>query len=148
MLELGHVALFVADLRAAEAFYQRAFGLEVLFREVETDDGTFTLREGRGWDEAHAAGVDIGVVFLHRDQFLLPIFAGDPQPGTVLEVGITASPTQIDAVRAQLPEEATLLPHEYGDLYFADPFGYTWHLYSASEKLLSNGELSGAWLDL
>jgi len=148
MYALNHIALFVPDLRATEVFYQQVFDMEVLFREASMDDGDYTLPAGTGWEEANQAGIEISVVFLGRGGFVQPIFAGDPQPGTVLEIGITASQEEIDAVRNRLPDDGALLPHPHGDCSFADPFGFTWHLYPPSETLLSNGELSGAWLDL
>lgn len=145
----GHLALFVTDLRAAEVFYQQAFGMDVLFREAEgQNDDWYTLPPGRGWDDAQKAGVEIGMVALRRDNFTLPIFRGEPQPGTILEIGVAVPPEEIEAIRSRLPQSATRLRHEYDDLFFEDPFGFTWHINASSEGFLSNGEIVGHWLDI
>ena len=145
----GHLALFVMDLRAAEGFYQQTFGMEVLFREAEGEDGYwYTLRPGKDWDDAEKAGVEIRMVALQRDDVRLPIFRGEPQPGTVLEIGVAVPAQEIEAISSRLPEDATRLPHEHGDLFFSDPFGYTWHINSDTEGFLSNGEVTGHWLDI
>ncbi len=107
----GHVALFVTDLQAAEAFYQETFGMEVLFREAEGDDGYwYTLPPGKGWEDAEGAGVETGMVALQRDELNLPIFRGKPKFGTVLEIGIAVPTEEIEAISSGLPESATRLP--------------------------------------
>ncbi len=145
----GHLALFVTDLRTAEVFYQQTFGMEVLFREAEAEDGYwYTLRSGKGWEDAEEAGVEIAMVALQRDNVTLPIFRGEPQPGTILEIGLAVPSEEIEAISSRLPETATRLPHEYQDLFFSDPFGYTWHINAETEGFLSNGEIAGHWLDI
>ena len=145
----GHLALFVSDLREAEAFYVRTFGMEVLFREAEREDGTWgTLPAGKAWDAATAAGVEIGMVALRRDQFVLPIFPGRSQSGAVLEIGIIVPPQEIDVIRGHLTEEAVIRRHEHGGLIFEDPFGFVWHINGTGDGFLSNGEIAGHWLDL
>jgi catechol 2,3-dioxygenase-like lactoylglutathione lyase family enzyme len=145
----GHIALFVSDLRAAEVFYQQAFDMDVLFREAEGEGGYWgTLPPGTGWDDAEQAGVEVGMVALRRDEFTLPIFHGEPHSGTVLEIGVSMSPEEIEAISDRLPEGATRLTHEHGDLFFADPFGFTCHVYATSERFLGNGEIAGHWLDV
>jgi len=145
----GHLALFVSNLRAAEAFYLQAFGMEVLFREAVADDGNwYTLRPGQSWGDAEQAGAEIGMVALQRDELNLPIFRGEPRSGTVLEIGITVPADEIDAISADRPESATRLPHEHGDLFFKDPYGYTWHITNAAQPFESNGARDGQWLDL
>ena len=147
--DLGHLALFVTDLRAGEDFYRQAFGMEVLFREVETEEGSwYTLRPGTGWEDAERAGVEVQMVALQRDDFTLPIFRGRPQQGTVLEIGVLVQPDEIEAISARLPASATRLRHEYDDLFFEDPFGFRWHVNASNEGFRSNGEIAGAWLDL
>lgn len=146
---VGHLALFVSDLRAGEAFYQRTFDMEVLFREAEMDDGTWhTLRPGTDWDDAAEAGVEIRMVALQRDGFTLPIFVGRPQPGTVLEIGVAVPLEEIEGISARLPDSATRLRQECGDLIFEDPFGFRWHIDGSDEGFLSNGEIAGRWLDI
>ena len=149
-LAFSHLALFVPDLREAERFYTAAFGLEVAFREAEADDGDwYTLPSEKGWDDAREAGVEIGMVALRGNRMVLPLFRGEPQPGTVLEIGLGLQPEgEVEELADQVPASATRLTHEHGDLFFADPFGYTWHVYPEDEPFLSNGEHSGRWLDI
>ncbi|HKE52177.1 MAG TPA: VOC family protein [Actinomycetes bacterium] len=45
---ISHVAVRVTDLREAEDYYHRLFGLAVAFREAETSDGWRTLPPGGG----------------------------------------------------------------------------------------------------
>ena len=145
----GHLALFVSDLQGAEAFYRQVFGLEVLFREAEGEDGFwYTLPHGTNWVDAERLGREVGMVALHRDDVILPIFHGSPQRGTVLEIGVTVPQEEIEAISTRLPDGATRLGHEYGDLMFSDPFGYTLHINSASDGYLSNGEAAGRWLEI
>lgn len=145
-----HLALFVSDLLAAEEFYAATFGMRVMFREVLAADGQwYTVPDGKGWDEIEATGAAMAMVALGAGDLVLPIFSGDPQPGTVLEIGLTVdSQEEIDAMSDRLPDDATLLNHEYGDFFFSDPFGYTWHVNREGQAFRSNGEHSGRWLDV
>lgn len=54
---ISHVAVRVNNLREAERFYSRLFGLAVAFWEAETSDGWRTLPEDASWDDAQAAGI-------------------------------------------------------------------------------------------
>ena len=77
-----HIALFVPDLRAAESYYQSIFDMEIIGREAELADGEwYTLPFDKGWDEAEAAGVELGMVALRKDEFGLALFRGDAPPG-------------------------------------------------------------------
>ncbi len=78
-----YIALYVPDVRAAEAFYRRAFGMDVVTRESERDGEWWTLPAGKSWDDAVAAGVDLGMVALRRDKLVLALFLGAPTSGTV-----------------------------------------------------------------
>lgn len=157
---VGHIALFVPDLPAAERFYQHIFAMQLLMRETQLDDGLwYTLPMDKGWSDAQAAGIEIEMIALKRDAFVLALFKaalfkaalkqGDPAPRTtVLEIGITMTAKSIAAVRDRLPESAEIVPHEYGDLMFRDPFGYLWHLSPIGRVFQSNGQSSGRWLQL
>lgn len=73
-----YVALFVPDLQAAERFYRDLFGMELLFREREEDEGSWsTLRPELDWAEACRRGIAIDMVALERDDFVLVLFRGD-----------------------------------------------------------------------
>jgi catechol 2,3-dioxygenase-like lactoylglutathione lyase family enzyme len=150
MVAVGHIALFVPDLREAETFFRRVFGMRLLMREAEMDDHLwYTLPMGKGWADAAAAGIELGMVALKRGAFVLALFQGEPIPEkTVLEIGVTMTAETIAAVRDRLPNTVTFVKHEYGDLMFRDPFGYRWHVWPAGKAFRSNGESSGRWLEV
>ena len=72
-----HIALFVPDLRSAERYYRSIFDMELVGRETELADGQwYTLPFDKGWGEAEAAGIELGMVFLRKDDFGLGLFRG------------------------------------------------------------------------
>lgn len=149
-LTVGHIALFVPDLQAAESFYQHVFAMQLIMRETELDDGLwYTLPPEKGWFDAAAAGIDLGMVALRREAFVLALFQGKPDPrATVLEIGVNMPAEAIVAFRDRLPETVEIVSHEYGDFMFRDPFGYLWHLSPIGTVFQSNGESSGRWLEV
>lgn len=88
MVTVGHIALFVPDLRKAENFYKYVFGMQLLMREAVLDDHKwYTLPKDKGWDDAVAAGIELGMTALRRDAFNLALFQGKPVPeDTVREI--------------------------------------------------------------
>ena len=74
-----HAALAVGQLRQAEEFYTRLFGLAVTFRETETADGWRTLRGGASWDSARAAGIEPQMSSLRRDGITLALEATEDE---------------------------------------------------------------------
>ena len=148
IVTVKHIALFVPYLQEAESFYQHIFSMQLLMREVELDDHLwYTLPKGKDWADAKEAGIELGMVALKRDAFILALFQGRPVPeDTVLEIGLSMTAKAIAAVRDLLPAGVTLVNHEYDDLIFRDPFGYVWHLLLPDKAFQSNGESSGRWL--
>lgn len=70
MTGIRHIALVVPDLRAAEGYYQWVFDMELIGREAELDDGLwYTLPFDKGWDDAEAAGVALGMLALRKGDF-------------------------------------------------------------------------------
>lgn len=143
-----YIALFVPDLRAAESFYRHVFGMELLFREGTIDGEWGTLPLDKGWEEAEAAGIELEMLALARDDFVLPLFQGTPSPGTVLEICLGSTGDEIEAVRSRLSDGVPILEHGEGFLQFDDPFGHRWTLQPHQIPFLSNGEHSGRWLDV
>ena len=150
MVTVRHIALFVSDLREAESFFQQVFDMELLMRETVLDDQLwYTLPIDKSWEDAATAGIELNMIALKRDEFILALFQGNPTPvGTVLEIGVSMELEAIEAVQKRLPETATVVEHEYGDFMFVDPYGYLWHLWPAGVPFQSNGETSGRWLEL
>jgi catechol 2,3-dioxygenase-like lactoylglutathione lyase family enzyme len=143
-----YVALFVHDLRAAESFYRQVFGMGLLFREGKLAGEWGTLPLDKGWEDAEAAGVELGMLALARDDIVLPLFQGTPSPGTVLEICLGFTNEEIESVRSRLTADVTIREHEEGFLHFDDPFGYRWTLQPHEIPFLSNGEHSGRWLEV
>jgi catechol 2,3-dioxygenase-like lactoylglutathione lyase family enzyme len=139
-----HIALFVPDLRAAEGYYRALFGMELLFREARTADGWGTLPLDKDWEDAERAGVELAMVALKRANFVLALFRGSPQPGTVLEICFGLPPEEIAAVMSRLPPDAEVVSYAEGK--FDDRFGYRWTLDEPDADFRSIGEAAGQWL--
>lgn len=153
MTRYRHVALLVPDLRAAEEYYVDVFGMEVLFREGPLERGGLsaeswgTLPPDHGWDEAGSAGVEIGMVVLQRDDFILPLFASQPAGVQTYAIGLIMQRDEIEAVRTRLPGDASIETHSRGWLAFVDRFGVRWQL-SDTAAFRSSGETRGVWRDV
>lgn len=153
MTRYRHVALLVSDLRRAEDYYVALFGMDVLFREGPVEPGGpaaelwGSLPPGTGWDEVEAAGLDIGMVALQRDDFILPLFSSEPTGAQTYAIGLVMERDEIEAVRARLPEDALVETESEGWLAFLDRFGVRWQL-SDTQPFRSAGERDGIWLNV
>jgi catechol 2,3-dioxygenase-like lactoylglutathione lyase family enzyme len=146
---LRHVALFVPDLQAAEVYYQRLFDLEIVGREARLQDGLWNaLPAGKGWDDARAAGVELGMIAMRQGAFVLALFLGDPQPGQLYMIGLSMSPEEIAGVRERLPNDVTVLEDRPGALTFRDRHIIGWQLYTTGAEFRNSGESGGRWLDV
>ena len=145
-----HIALFVPDLRAAEKFYGRVFGVEPVFREsaVDGEETWYALPPGKGWEDAERAGIEVGMVALKRDEFVLALFRGTPRAGTVNEICFGLAADELEAVRARLREEAITPEHGEHWLRFDDPFGFRWTVQEPHIAFKSSGEIAGRWLSI
>ena len=75
---MRHIALVVPDLREAEAYYQSLFGMELIGREAELEDGLgHTLPFDKGWDDARGVGIELGMLALRKGELVLALFSGD-----------------------------------------------------------------------
>jgi catechol 2,3-dioxygenase-like lactoylglutathione lyase family enzyme len=146
-IAVKYVALFAPDLPKAESFYCQTLGMEVRFRESEQDGTWRTLRPGLGWDDAESHGIEIGMVALRREELVLALFRGTPQPGTLYELCLGVSPTEIDAIRTRLAEDAEILESRRHWLRFRDPFGLQWAIQPIDATFSSSGEIAGRWID-
>ena len=105
-----HIALFVPDLQSAERYYQTIFDMELVGREAELADGQwYTLPFDKGWEEADAAGIELGMLALRKDEFGLALFRSDAPPGQVYVIGLKMPTEEIAKVRARLPAVLNLL---------------------------------------
>jgi catechol 2,3-dioxygenase-like lactoylglutathione lyase family enzyme len=144
---LKYVALHVPDLRAAEDSYATVFAMTPLFRESAQDDGTWcTIRPEVDWDGAAAAGITVDMVALRRDTFVLALFRGEPQPGTVFELCVGLPPDEVGAVRARLPRAAAVIESQSDDFRFEDPFGFRWAVQHDDAAFRSSGQIAERWI--
>ncbi|MFB6154148.1 MAG: VOC family protein [Halodesulfurarchaeum sp.] len=89
---LHHAVLSVPDLEAAESYYRELLDMGVLFREG-TLSGTYgKVPDGVDWAVAKAHGVEPGMSFLRRDDFVLAL-AADPE---------TSEPTRFDHLALEI----------------------------------------------
>lgn len=102
----------------------------------------------KGWEDAIDAGIELKMVALKRDNFVLPLFQGNPAPkDTVLEIGIVMTAEEAAALLDRLPDTLTFAKH-HSDIMFDDPLGYRWHIWPVGREFNSNGEGAGRWLEL
>ncbi len=120
---LRHIAVFVPDLRAAEHYYQSVFDMELIGREAELSDGLwYTLPFDKGWDEAEAAGIELGMLALRKDEFVLALFRGDAPPGQIYVISLAMPTEEMAKVRARLPQDAQVSEDAPDRLEFRDPY--------------------------
>jgi hypothetical protein len=97
-------------------------------------------------DAAETAGAELAMVALKRDKFVLALFRGTPQPGTVHEVCFGLDADEIEAVWARLREDVISLEHRERFLQF--DFGFRWTLQDPQVAFMSSGEIAGRWLEV
>ena len=145
-LSCAYVALYVPDLEAAETFYRGAFGLELLFRESEQDDGSWYTVRDLDWGEIGRQGIPVAMVALQRDDFVLALFEGSPSAGTVYEICLAVDAAEVESTKARLSGDAVIEESADGWLRFVDPFGFRWAVRSRDIPFLSNGEIAERWI--
>jgi catechol 2,3-dioxygenase-like lactoylglutathione lyase family enzyme len=146
---LSHIALFVPDLRAAERYYQSIFDMELIGREAELPDGLwYTLPFDKRWDEANAAGIELGMLALRKDKFVLALFRGDAATGQVFVIGLQMSAEEIARVRAQLPKDVQVNEGSPDSLEFRDPYQITWQISAPGNEFRTSGDWANRWLKL
>jgi catechol 2,3-dioxygenase-like lactoylglutathione lyase family enzyme len=146
---LRHVALIVPDLRAAERYYQSVFDMELIGREAELADGLwYTLPFDKDWDEAEAAGIELGMLGLRKGAMVLALFRGDAPPGQVFAIGLRMPADEIAMVRTRLPKDAEVTPDKPDHLEFHDPYQIMWQISVPGEEFRTSGDFANRWLKL
>jgi catechol 2,3-dioxygenase-like lactoylglutathione lyase family enzyme len=146
---LRHIALVVPDLREAEEYYQPLFQMELIGREAELDDGKwYTLPAGKSWEDAEAAGIELGMLALRKGDIVLAFFPGPHPSGQVFAIGLALPQAQIAEVKKRLPPEAEILLDESEQFNFRDRYGIMWQLVPPGDEFLMNGDSAGQWLEL
>jgi catechol 2,3-dioxygenase-like lactoylglutathione lyase family enzyme len=146
---IRHVALCVPDLRGTEQYYQRVFDMELIGREALREDGQwYTLPHNKGWDDAIAAGIELGMLALQRGEIVLALFKAEVPLGQVFAIGLTMPPKEIARVRSRLPADTTVQADEPEHLAFWDPYRILWQINEPGSRFSTAGELAGRWLQL
>jgi catechol 2,3-dioxygenase-like lactoylglutathione lyase family enzyme len=146
---MKHIALFVPDLQLAERYYQTVFDMELVGREAELADGLwYTLPFDKGWDDAVGVGIQLGMVALRKDEFVLALFRGDAPQGQVFAIGITMPAEEIARVRTQLPRETVLCEGESDFIEFRDIYGISWQVSNQGSDFRTAGTYADRWLQL
>ena len=144
-----HIALFVPDLRVAEAYYRPLFEMQLIGREAQLDDGLwYTLPYDKGWEDATAAGIEPGMLALRNGAFVLALFQGGAPQGQVFAIGLDMFEEEIARVRACLPANAEVLEDSAGSLAFRDPYQITWQISAPGDEFRTAGEFAGRWIQL
>ncbi len=149
-----HVALRVQNLREAEAFYQRLFGLAVAWREAPVGDSWRTLPEDAGWDDAEAAGIALRLVMLYDRGFALALEASDDAApgGRLSHLGLQVSTDELDRMRRIAPQiGCTVTTHRSAVVIIDDPYDVRWEVTTDAyddPPLMSTGARTGNWIDL
>lgn len=146
---IRHVALVVPDLRAAERYYQSIFDMELIGREAVRSDGLwYTLPHDKGWDEAEAAGIELNMLALRKDRFVLALFKGDAPPGQVLVMGLEMPAEEIARVRARLPKDELPSDMPLDSLEFRDRYQILWQISAPGSEFRTSGDFADRWLEL
>lgn len=149
MISLRHIALFVPDLRAAEAFYRTLFEMELIGREAPHDDGLwYTLPFDKSWDDAEAAGITLGMLALRKGDFVLALFQGNVPQGQVFSIGLNMSEDEIAGIRAGLPADVAVFEDSPDSLTFRDRYQIIWQLSAPGNQFRTAGEFANRWLQL
>ena len=149
MINIRHIAIFVPDLQAAEAYYRSLFEMELIGREAQLDDGWwYTLPFDKSWEDAAAAGVELGMVALRNGAFTLALFQGDAPRGQLFAIGLALSEEDIARVRTRLPDDAERLEDSTITLTFRDRYRIMWQLSIPTNEFRTAGDFAGRWLHL
>jgi catechol 2,3-dioxygenase-like lactoylglutathione lyase family enzyme len=141
-----YIALYVPDLRRAADLYARMFGMELAFRETERHGEWWTVPADTSWDDVEAAGVDVRMAALRRDELVLAVFAGSPTPGTVHEICLGLPDEELARLRDEPPDGVKLAEQSEGFLRLDDPFGFRWVVQAPESVFRSSGEIADRWL--
>jgi len=149
---IDHIALRVADLRAAEEHYCTLFGASVAFREAKVADGWRTLPADAGWADADAAGITLELSVIARDGLHLALFA-TPEPiatnGFLDHVAVHVEGVDLDVLLQRVALLDGVIVHNHPGVLIADDrFGVRWEMTTLPKDYGSNGEVRGRWLDL
>lgn len=145
---IRHIGLVVPDPEAAEGYYRMLFEMELVGREAELEDGLwYCLPFDKTWEDARAAGIELGMTALRKGDLVLALFQGDAPQGQLFAVGLRATEAEIAGIRARLSGDAVLEADRPGALAFTDRYRILWQIGSPESTFSTSGEFAGRWID-
>lgn len=145
---VSHIALFVPDLQEAEKFYRGLFDMDLIGREMEMEDGlSYTLPFDKGWDDARAAGLELNMLALRKDGFVLALFKGEKPLGQVYVIGLGMSEEEISSIHSRIPPSIPILQFRQGFLEFMDPYQIIWQI-GVNPVFRVSGDFADRWIEL
>jgi catechol 2,3-dioxygenase-like lactoylglutathione lyase family enzyme len=146
---IRHIALVVPDLRGAEQYYQSLLQMELIGREAQLDDGQwYTLPYDKGWEEAQAAGIELGMLALRKGDIVLALFPGPAPSGQVFAIGLAMPQEQVAEIRKRVPPETEVVFDQSEQFNFIDRYGIMWQLVPPGDQFLMNGDTDDRWLEV
>jgi len=149
MTSIRHIALFVSDPQAAEAYFQPLFEMELIGREAQLDDGLwYTLPFDKSWEDAEAAGIELGMLALRNGDFVLALIKGDVPQGQVFAIGLSLPEEEIARVRGRLPADVEVFEDSADRLAFRDRYQITWQISVPGNEFRTAGDFANRWIRL
>jgi len=149
MTRIRHIALFVPDLRAAEAYYRPLFEMQLIGREAQLDDGLwYTLPFDKSWEEAEAAGIELGMLALRNGEFVLALIRGEAPQGQVFAIGLSMPEEEIARVRGRLPADVEVYEDSADRLAFRDRYRIIWQISVPGDEFRTAGDFANRWIRL
>jgi catechol 2,3-dioxygenase-like lactoylglutathione lyase family enzyme len=146
LTSVSHIALFVPDLQEAEKFYQDLFGMELIGREIEKEDGLgYTLPFDKGWEDAKAAGIVLDMTALRKGNFILALFKGTKPLGQVFVIGLSTSEEEIKSIHDKLQNDIKIEVFQPDRLEFIDPYQITWQI-AVEPTFRTAGDFANRWI--
>jgi len=128
-----HIAIRVADIRRAEAFYHDFFGMDVIFRARQAGERWDFLPADFDWDAGLRQGIYPEYCYLRNGPLALLIQAAGR--GTVFieprlqHISLRVAPESLVELRGvALARGYAVSEDRRHSFVFRDPFGITWHL--------------------
>ena len=146
---LEFIALFVPDLKQAESYYRDLFEMEVITRETTCSDGQWAaVPPGKDWSDLEKAEINLLMLALRCDDFVLALFQGEPVVGQIFTIGLSMTGEEIAIIKDRVPVNDIVQYEEGHMLQFRDVHHIFWQIYASPYQFQSMGETTGRWLDL
>ncbi len=130
---IGHAAIFVEDLEAAERVYVELFGMQVGHREGLIDGERRRLPDA-GWEENAMVADQITMSCVWRGDVELSlheVHEGVPSEGPLDHLNITVAAAERDRIVAEAPDYGCKLdvrPYDGNYRYVKTPDNLVWEL--------------------